>query len=308
MNKKSKLRFPRILLYFFLSLLILVLLVYVFIVYSSLSGRETITVDNLERHYRVYVPDAYTEEKPTALVLVFHMLTASGKTAEWLTHFNKLADQEGFIVVYPEGYKASWAEGSQLYAADQANVNDVYFISTLIDQLSTQYTLDSQRIYATGFSSGGLMVQRLACELSDKITAIATVGATLTENSFKNCQPQEPLPVLMINGNDDMGVPWQGTPDYVPIPEAAAFWATQNGCKNTPETDRMPDQIEDGTLVEKDVYQDCSTKKPVILYRVLGGGHTWPGGNQAVQLWGLNGKINQDIDASWEIWSFFSNQ
>ena len=108
-------------------------LLYGFIVVASLWGRETIRIENIDRKYRVYVPSSYEETKPAPLVLVFHMLTGSGRTMEWITHFNKVAEQKGFIVVYPEGYKASWAEGANLYAADQDQINDIAFVSALID-------------------------------------------------------------------------------------------------------------------------------------------------------------------------------
>jgi polyhydroxybutyrate depolymerase len=280
---------------------------YGYIVISSLIGRETIIVENIERKYQVYIPTTYKEE-PVPLVLVFHMLTGSGKTTQWLTNFNNIAEQEGFIVVYPEGYKASWAEGSNLYAADQNQINDVVFTSELMDKLMRDYAIIPNQIYATGFSSGGLMVQRLGCELSDRITAIATVGATFSKNIIKNCNPQMPLPILMINGTDDRGVPWEGDSDYVSVPETVEYWIKQNSCSNVPGKIQMPDINADGTTVIHDAYTECLEDSSVNLYTIVGGGHTWPRGSQLVQLWGLNGTISQDIDASQAIWTFFQEQ
>lgn len=307
-KRKSIVPALRKILFFLAGLVGLFILVYLYIVAATLWGRETLQVDNLQRHYRVYVPKSYTGEESVPLLIVFHMLTGSGRTVEWLTHFNTIADREGFIVVYPDGYKASWAEGSGLYAADQEHVNDVLFTSTLIDKLAKEYAIDTNRVYATGFSSGGFMVQRLGCELSDKVTAIATVGATLSKNVLLNCDSQAPLPVLMINGTADQGVQWNGTLEYLSVGETTQFWVNKNGCTPDPEKRQLPNTQDDDTVIEQNVYADCTESNRVMLITILGGGHTWPGGNQAVQLWGLNGKISQDIDASQMIWSFFKGQ
>jgi len=286
----------------------LVILVYLYIVAATLWGRETLQIENLQRHYRVYVPKSYTAEEPVPLLIVFHMLTGSGRTVEWLTHFNSIAEREGFIVVYPDGYKASWAEGSGLYAADQERVDDVLFTSALIDKLTNEYAIDTNRVFATGFSSGGFMVQRLGCELSDKVTAIATVGATLYKNILPTCSSQAALPVLMIHGMADQGVRWDGSLEYASVGETVQFWVNKNGCNNEPEKRQLPDIRDDDTVIEEDRYADCTANNQVILFTIVGGGHTWPGGNQAVQLWGLNGKISHDMDASQMIWSFFKSQ
>ncbi|KAA3648677.1 MAG: hydrolase [Chloroflexi bacterium] len=310
MSKQTSKQSPNTLrkvLFILLGIAAIPLLLYGYMVASSLIGRETITVDNTDRKYRIYVPSTYQEE-PLPLVLVFHMLTASGKTTEWLTGFNEIAEREGFIVVYPEGYKNSWAEGSNLYAADQDQINDVGYISALIDKLMGEYVIDANQIYATGFSSGGLMVQRLGCELSDRISAIASVGATLSTNSFESCNPQQPLPVLMIHGTEDHGVPWQGDSNYLSVPDTIEFWSKHNGCGDILEKTQLPDIKEDGTTVKIDAYTGCLENSSVNLYTIYEGGHTWPGGNQAVQLWGLNGRISQDLNASQTVWAFFQQQ
>lgn len=301
-------RLKKNLLYFLSGILGLILLIYAFIAVSSLTGREKIIVNDLVRYYRVHIPASYSDEEPAALVLVYHMLTTSGKTMEWLTHFNRIADLEGFIVVYPEGYKNSWAEGSQLYAADQANIDDVLFTKALIDRISSKYSVDSSRIYATGFSSGGMMVQRLGCDLSEQLAGIAVIGATFPIKTYQQCNPEKAIPVLMIHGSEDAGVPWQGDPDYTSIPKSVEFWLNNNGCNETPEKGSFFDVKDDDTSIEINRYTNCSSGKNVTLFRVQGGGHAWPGRNKAVQLWGLNGKISQEIDASQEIWDFFSHQ
>ena len=285
----------------------LFLLMYGFIAAASLLGRETITVDGLDRKYRVYVPSSYRETEPMPLVLAFHMLSVSGRTMQWITHFNAIAEEQGFIVVYLDGYKTSWAEGSNLYAADQAQIDDVKFVSVLIDSIEDQYAIDSSQIFATGFSSGGLMVQRLGCEMADRFAAIAVVGATLPKNIFEECNPQEPLSVLMIHGSDDHSVPWNGNSDYTSVIETMAFWIRQNECNGTPEMVQEVDLAGDDTHVERAIYVDCRQNASVALYLIINGGHTWPGGNNPAQLWGLNGRISANMDASAAIWEFFKH-
>ena len=248
-----------------LGIVCLFLLMYGFIAAASLIGRETISVDGLDRKYRVYVPSSYRETEPMPVVLALHMLTGSGRTMQWITHLNQVAEQQGFIVVYPEGYKASWAEGSNLYAADQAQIDDVKFISVLIDTIEDQYIIDPGRIFAVGFSSGGIMVQRLGCEMPDRLAAIAVVGATMPRNILAQCRPQEPLPVLLIHGSDDRGVPWNGDADYTSVTDTIVFWITQNECNSTPETVQEADLAGDGTRVERAIYADCRKKRQRCL-------------------------------------------
>ena len=287
-----------------LSLLGLFILGYAYIFVASIVGRDAIQVGDMERTYRVHLPKNYDEAQPVPLLLAFHMYTGSGRTMEWLTHLNKIADREGFIVVYPDGYQYSWADGSNQYAADQAQVDDFAFVAALLDKLQEDYAVDATRIYATGFSSGGFMAQRLACEMPEKFAAIATVGAALTRNVIGDCLPETPTAIMMINGIDDHGVPWDGDQDYASVPDTVARWVEMNACPT--EADRGPeiDAVDDGTRVERSVYGPCQAGTEVVLYSVSGSGHTWPGGSKPVQLWGLNGPISQEMDASQVIWEF----
>jgi polyhydroxybutyrate depolymerase len=273
---------------------------------ASSTGRQSIVVDGVERKYRTHLPAGYDGSLPTPLVLAFHMYGGNARMMEWLTHFNQVADENGFIVVYPEGYKNSWADGSELFPADLDYIDDVAFTLALIDELKGQYNLDETRIYATGFSNGGFFAQRLACEATEHLAAIATVGASLASNTLGACAPEGSIPVLMINGTDDPSVNWDGSPEYAPVPLTAAFWAAFNSCDEQPNVAQLPDLTDDGTHVRQELYSGCRDEVEVILDAIEGGGHAWPMGNQAVQLWGLfNGRISQQIDASRVIWDFF---
>jgi polyhydroxybutyrate depolymerase len=272
---------------------------------ASLIGRQSIIVDGMERKYRVHVPIDYDDSQTYPLLIALHMYSGTARTMQWTSLLNPAADENHFIVVYPEGYKFSWAEGSNEFAADQENIDDVAFISTLIDQLNSDYSITPGRIYAVGFSSGGLMVQRLGCELSGKIQGIATVGATLSNNMLEKCQPENPISVLMIHGTADQGVPYQGNGLYASVHETIHLWNNHNHCQAIAEETTLSDQFDDDTTVTRTSYTGCIDSQ-VALFTIEGGGHTWPGGSDAAQLWGLNGKISKEISASQIILTFFS--
>jgi polyhydroxybutyrate depolymerase len=309
MKSRFPIRIPRWIRACSLFILVIVVLCglgYAAIYVASSTGRQSIVVDGVERKYRTHLPVEYDDSQPTPLVLAFHFYGGSARMMEWLTHFNQVADENGFIVVYPEGYKSSWADGSDLFPADLDYIDDVAFTLALIDELKSQYHIDETRIYATGFSNGGFFVHRLACEATEHLTAIATVGAALATNTLDACAPEGTIPVMMINGTDDPSVSWEGAPESAPVPITAAFWALYNNCDQEPSLTDQPDVSSDGTHVRLESYSNCQDNVEVILYAIEGGGHTWPMGNQAVQLWGLfNGRISQQMDASQVIWEFF---
>ena len=290
---------------FLVGLIILFALIEACIFIASNVGRETIVVGSRERTYRVHLPPAYSKSEPLPMVLALHMYSGTGRMMEWITHFNQVADQNGFIVVYPDGYKNSWADGSNQFAADQAHIDDIAFISTLIDKLTADIAVDPTRIYATGFSNGGFMALRLACVLPDRIAAVAVVAASLPKNIFPDCKPLLPMPVMMIHGTADQSVPWNGSPEYVSVPEMVSYWVGVNGCNSTPNTTLDPDRVIDGTHIRRRSYSECKNDAEVVLDIIENGSHAWPGGNLPIQFWGVFGRISKNIDASVEIWQFF---
>jgi polyhydroxybutyrate depolymerase len=304
---KSLLRWLRNIILILLSLVGIFALIEAYIYVASIWGRETIVVEGMERAYRVHLPPSYSGTQPVPLVLAFHMYSGSGRTMEWLTHFDQIADKNGFIVAYPDGYKGSWADGTKQFAANNDHVNDIAFVSALIDKLSRDFSIDTTRIYATGFSNGGVLAQRLACERPDMISAVAVVGATLAKDVLPRCQPYLLTPVMMIHGTADRGIPWNGTSEEASVPETIAHWVSVNGCDNTPTIRLEPDRVQDGTRVRLESYSKCTGDAEVVIHVIENGAHAWPGGNKPIQLWGLAGKISENMDASVAIWEFFQN-
>lgn len=281
---------------------------------SHIDG--SIVVDSIKRTYHLYIPAAY-DGNPTPLLIVLHGGGGTGKQIEeetTLGGFDKLAEKENFIVAYPDAVEKHWNDGRNdpySYSA-QHNINDVKFISRLIDHLQSKYRIDRTRVYVTGMSNGGMMTFRLGCELSNKISAIATVAASMPENLYKTCSPENYISVLIIHGTDDPIVPWNGGDvvvfgkkhgKVVSIPETVNFWVTHNNC--TPvEKSYLPDRDpNDGTRVWVEKYANEKNNVKVVLYKVEGGGHTWPDGSSSFPR--ITGNITHDINACEVIWNFF---
>ena len=274
----------------------------------------SLAVDGLNRTYSVHVPGSYMGE-PVPLVIALHGGGGSAEKMASLTSFNALSDQEGFIVVYPEGVENHWNDGRKLqqYTTHRENIDDVKFISVLIDKLADEYNIDESCIYATGISNGAMMSCRLACELSEKIAAIAMVAGAMPEELLDYCVPSESISVLVMNGTEDPLVLWEGGEIIVgrrslgsilSAYETVQFWVEHNKCL-PPVITWLPDTQDDGTRVRKEVYKQGENGTEVILYAIEGGGHTWPGGPQYASEYIIS-RTCYDINASEVIWQFFS--
>jgi len=277
----------------------------------------SIAFGGLERTYRIHIPPSYDKSKPMPLLIVLHGGGGTGKRMEKLTQggFNKLSDKEGFLVVYPDGIEKNWNDGREnvKYRAHREKIDDVGFISALIDHLSKQYNLDIKRVYVTGISNGAMMSFRLGCELSEKIAAIAPVAGSMPENLPSRCSPSRPIPVLVISNTDDRLVSWEGGDirfgrktfgRALSVPETVKYWVNHNQCSSSPSISMEPDRDpKDGTRVRIESYDQCKEGTEVILCAIEGGGHTWPGGDQYLPKI-IVGKTSRDIDANEVIWDF----
>src|SRR3954453_21116917 len=175
---------------------------------------HSITVDGRERAYTLHLPPAVATGTALPLVLVFHGGGGEGKQMPALTGMNAIADREGFVTAYPDGIDRNWNDGrySQAIATQRFNLDDVGFVSMLIDELAATLPIGRSRVFATGISNGGMFSQRLGCELADKGAAIAPVAGSLPGVLAPGCAPSRPMPVLMIHGDTDPLVPWNGGP------------------------------------------------------------------------------------------------
>lgn len=278
----------------------------------TFSGPGIYTVGNLsnglERSYIIYIPESYDETAdPYPLIFAFHGAGGTGASVATYSDFNTLADEENFIIVYPNGVNRVWND-ARVGDSRVGNIDDVGYISSVIDYLSETLNIDEARVYATGHSMGGMFAFRLGCELQDKIAAIASVASTLPEYLLPACVNAAPIPVLVIQGTDDEVIPWSGIPGngrgYLSALNTMRFWVVHNECSVDGEFTTEPDRDRnDGTRVMVERYTDCTDGADVTLYGVYHGGHTWPGhpitaGNEI-------GVTSMDIDATRITWEFF---
>ena len=271
----------------------------------SQSVLRSITHDGMQRDYRLYVPEIYNGLESVPLVLNLHGYTSNAFEQEVYGDFRPIADTANFILVHPEGTEDN--TGTTFWNAFGSlaeTVDDLGFLSALIDSIDAEYNIDPQRVYSTGMSNGGFMSYTLACELSGKIAAIASVTGSMVEINLNACNPTNPIPVMQIHGTADPTVPYLGTPNgFVPVEDLVDAWAAKNGCGETPSVNPVPDvDMTDGCTAERWVYVGGDEGSTVEFYKIDGGGHTWPGSNPLFAF----GVTNQDFSASVEIWRFFS--
>lgn len=269
------------------------------------TGQQTINAsiihDGLQRDYILYVPAKYTPGTPVPLILNFHGYTSNAFEQMFYGDFRPIADTAGFIIVHPMGTVDLLGNTHFNVGWGTSTVDDLGFASDLIDTLSAAYSIDQDRIYSTGMSNGGFMSYLLACELSDRIAAIASVTGTMNVNQPPMCSPTHPMPVMEIHGTADDVVPYEGNILFGTTPTAIAYWVSYDHCQTPPSITSIPDtDTADGCTAEHHVYVNGDNGSSVEHYKIIGGQHTWPG-----SAFGGVG-TNQDIDASKEIWRFFS--
>jgi polyhydroxybutyrate depolymerase len=270
------------------------------------------------RSYNMHVPKSIDSSVPVPLLVVLHGGGGNAERMEKTTRFDEIADRESFIVLYPQGYKRQWNDGRKAGSipAQHLNIDDVGFISALIDSICRKYRIDTTRIYVTGISNGGFMTTRLACELSDRLAAVAPVISTFPKELVNNCSPAGPLPIMIINGTADPLVPYTGgvvTVGKKPRGEVLStratlqFWIKNNNCSPVPIIKPIEDiDKTDGCTAEMQTYKGNAKSREVILIRVDGGGHTIPGGTQYLPK-KIVGSVCSDFIAEEMIWRFFKN-
>ena len=268
------------------------------------KGRRNIRVlSGVTRTALLNVPQTYDSSSPTSLVLNFHGFGSAGWQQEILSRMSDAAEQRGIIVVYPDGIASSWNAGDCCGTAWSNSVDDVGFARDLIEQLEAEYCIDPQRVYATGMSNGGFMSYRLACELSDRIAAIAPVAGVLGLSPAL-CRPSRPVPVLHFHGTADALVPYRGGSPLVgtlgswfrSVEETLTFWRAQNVCSARGE---VFFQNGDASCTR---FKDCAGFLQTGLCTIDQGGHTWPGGVPIP----LAGKTSTSIDATEAMLDFFA--
>jgi polyhydroxybutyrate depolymerase len=219
-----------------------------------------------------------------------------------------VADENGFIVVYPSGTTLSGSGTGVLpfrvwLLRPEADLSaNVRFISELIDTLEATYNIDPTRIYANGFSNGGAMAFALSCRLSHRIAAIGTVSAAQDQRPWRWCTDARPMPLINFHGTADLvpyngGKVWASPRPFPSVPTWTANWARRNQCVTNPVESVVAVDV---TRLE---YTNCADEAAVVLYTIREGGHSWPGG-KPIPEW-MVGRTSRSIDATRQMWAFF---
>jgi polyhydroxybutyrate depolymerase len=278
-------------------------------------GRDKLTHAGRERTYSVHVPATLTSTA-VPLVLVFH--GGGGRSVERFARMNPIADREGFIAAYPDGVEGNWNDlrETDISVAHREKIDDVGFVAALIETLSKAHPIDPKRIYACGISNGAIFAQTLAARLSGKIAAVASVCGTLPPAVAKAFAPEQPVAVAILNGTEDPLVPFEGGDvggemlasrgKVLSTDATIRKWIERNGCAALGRVEALPDaDREDGCTVERHTWTAGATGADVVLYKIAGGGHTWPGGAQYLPERRI-GRVCRDFDGSEAIWAFFA--
>lgn len=275
-------------------------------------------LDGYHRSYRVHVPRNYQPSSPWPVVIAIHGAYSTAEYHEQRTGFSRVAEQKGFIVLYPNGiglfgWLQHWNAGHCCGKALGDNIDDIGFIFAALDDMATYLNIDRRRIYVTGFSNGGMLTHRIGAERGAQVAAIAPVAGAMGgsehpgEALWQIPAPSRPMPVLMIHGSLDDRVPYKGGPrpdkpgsqQYLPVTAAVDYWVNENGCP--PQAQQ---QTIDSVIITREFWNGCSQNAAVELWTIENWKHTWPGPDDLTNppSIDLNG-----FDAAETIWRFFEN-
>ena len=277
------------------------------LIHAQSYNLQSLFYDGLSRQYKIFVPNSYDGSSHFPIIFSFH---GGGDTMDGMiamNDFSTLAGSENFIAVYPQA-AVDPLDGSNawIHKAPTSH-DDIFFIEAIIDNLSSEFLIDNDRVYACGYSEGGIFSYELACRLNDRIAAITSVSGNMLVDSFRDsyyglgfCSPTHPTGILLIPGTNDFSphALYNGLqPYYMSVQETTSYWAAHNNCDLEASVSTLPDvNPSDGSTVERYTWSTTSGCTYVEELKVIGGGHEWPGAFG-----------NMDINATEEIWNFVSN-
>ena len=267
-----------------------------------------VQVGDAYRSVQLHIPAGHDSATPLPLVFNLHGTGDTAERQELLTGMSVVANEERFLVAggmakfkFPDGRMAGNLSWNVNLVPDE--VNDVDYILAAIDAVDRKVSVDRKRVYVTGFSGGGRMTSRLACELSDRIAAVAPVSGVQFPD---DCQPVRPIPIVTLHGVMDPSNNYHGAADpernsswVMGVESTVSKWAENNGCGSQAIAEKITDEI------TRFSYGNCIAGADVTLYRIENGGHSWPGSPFADRFPERLGVTNIDIDASRLIWEFF---
>ena len=274
--------------------------------FTDISEYKAFPHNGQKRFYKIHLPANYDKAQKWPVVVVFHGGGGNADAAARMTEMNAKADAEGFIVVYPEGtgpYKhrlLTWNTWNCCGQAQKRNVDDIGFIRELLFTLDRKYSINPRRIYVTGFSNGGMLAYRAACELSDIVAAFAPVAGAMNGD----CYPQRAIPMIVFHGMEDQHVPYQGGSGEkslrkridTSVSDSVGFFTYHNNCLSTPNRQKRGNVIHDS-------FVGCQNGGNIEVYSIVDQGHAWPGGQKSRRIG--SDMPSSEISATDIIWDFF---
>ncbi|MCO5249284.1 MAG: T9SS type A sorting domain-containing protein [Chitinophagales bacterium] len=258
---------------------------------------RTMRMDNANRQYRIYTPLNYNPAKNYSLVVGIHGLgdnMTNFGNAFW--EFQRIADSSDIILVFPQGVDnaiigTGWNAGAGFLGIfPSENVNDVAFINAVTDSMQANFPIIKSQTYLFGFSNGGFMVQRIACEANERYAAIASIAGTIGVK-ITTCKPERTLPILHFHGTADVNVGYGVTLFGMNVENLLKVWIENNGCDKEPLKENIPDTKSDGYQIRKYTYLNCNER--LVHFKVNNADHI------------LLTKDKNDISYSEEMWNFF---
>lgn len=278
--------------------------------WSQQDSSHVLSFGGRDRTYEVHLPPKYDGKAKLPVVLNLHGGGGNAKIARVQTQMDRTSNLYGFIVVYPEGTSSidkyyTWNAGICCAYSVVKNIDDVGFIKALIEELPKQYSVDTRRVYATGMSNGGMMAYRLACEIPDKVAAICSVACSM---GVKGPSPSRAVPIMEIHGLKDPNAPFDGgvganaisKVQHRPTREVVAWWCGVNRCQTRPiSTYSTPTYV-------SEYYGPGAGRPgaPIVLYMMVDGGHTWPGGIDVTPNSGTGTHIT-NFNSNVVMWEYF---
>lgn len=276
--------------------------------------------DGVERRFIIADPAATPGPKP--LVIVLH---GGGGNIDVMRRvgFEPIAQADDFLVVYPQGQGNGWRDGrgGKVISDRSGDVDDVAFLTAIIDSLIADGRADPKRVYVLGASNGGMMSLRMACERADRLAGIVAVIALLPEDMEAACKPSEPVPVMLMVGTADRFVPFAGGPvagflndergGVISYDRTMAVLLTANGCEGEPTITALPDPYDDGVTTDRLDWTACAPRGQIAVLRMNGAGHGWPGKprpSTGRPIEAMLGTVSRDFDGARTAWDFLRLQ
>ena len=261
---------------------------------TELPNFENTNFEN--RTYIVHTPKNYNPAIPAPIIFAIHGIGIDAAGTQKYIGFDELGEKEGYIVVYPNSFDGFWSDGCGCQYVEKVGIDDIKFIDYLVEKMKREFNIDSNRIYAWGWSQGGILVNQLACRRAEVFAAFASYVGTMRLPIASACFPKKPVNMVLFNGTDDQDVYWNGLPNtefaFLSIPDLFKKWAGLSNCIGEPDSEFLPDSVSH-IDVEKLTYNNCTNNKEVVLYKIINGTHTL--------------YRNKEIDTSEEAIKFFNN-